>query len=186
MLAHEAASHLGLDRVLLVPYGEAPHKPIEPEPGPELRLEMCRAAARADELLEVSGIEIEREGPSYTFRTLELLSDRLQGEELFFLMGADVAAGLESWREPARVVKLARLAIAGRPGAVLDEAQAALERLGAGGRYELIRMPEIGVSSTLVRGRIAEGRSVRYLVPDAIAELIDERGIYRERLGARS
>jgi nicotinate-nucleotide adenylyltransferase len=114
------------------------------------------------------------------------LSDRHQGEELFFLMGADVAAGLESWREPARVIELAGLGIAGRPGSVLDEAEAALERLGASGRYELIRMPEIGVSSTLVRGRIAEGRSVRYLVPEAIARLIDERGIYRERLGARS
>ncbi len=184
MLAHEAAAQLELGRVLLVPYGEAPHKPIEPEPGPEVRLEMCRAAAGGDDLLEVSEIEVEREGPSYTVRTLELLADRAQRGQLYFLMGADVAAGLESWREPARVVELARLGIAGRPGTVLDEAEAVLDRLGAAGRYEVVRMPEIEVSSTMVRGRIAEGRSVRYLVPDRVVALIGERGIYRERVRA--
>ena len=187
MLAHEAAAQLGLDRVLLVPYGEAPHKPIESDPGPDVRLELCRAAAAGDELLEVSTIEIDREGPSYTFRTLELLGERRQGEELWFLMGADVAAGLESWREPARVVKLARLAIAGRQGTVLDEAEAVLERLNASTRHEVVRMPEIGVSSTMIRGRVAEGRAVRYLVPEPVLALIGARGIYRERVaGARS
>jgi nicotinate-nucleotide adenylyltransferase len=184
VLAGEAAAQLELERVLLVPYGEAPHKPIEADPGAEVRLEMCRAAAAADELFEASEVEVARAGPSYTFRTLELLSEQRQGEELCFLMGADVAAGLEAWREPGRVVELARLGIAGRPGTVLDQAEAALERLGAAGRAELIMMPEIGISSTLIRGRIAAGRSVRYLVPDAVAELIAERGLYRERVRA--
>jgi nicotinate-nucleotide adenylyltransferase len=184
VLAHEAAAQLGLERVLLVPYGEAPHKPIEPEPGPGVRLEMCRGAAGDDELLAVSEVEVARPGPSYSFRTLELLSDERQGEELCLLMGADVAAGLESWREPGRVVELARLGIAGRPGTALDEARAALERLGAADRAELIAMPEIEVSSTMIRGRIAAGRSVRYLVPDGVAALIAQRGLYRERVSA--
>jgi nicotinate-nucleotide adenylyltransferase len=178
VLAQEAASQLGLERVLLVPAGDAPHKRIDPEPGPELRLEMTRLAAEGDELLEVSPIEVERAGPSYTFRTLELLRDRWPDDELTFLMGADVAAHLDEWREPARVVELARLGIAARPGTVLDEAEATLERLGATARADLIRMPEIGVSSTWIRRRVAAGRPVRHLVPDAVAELIAERGLY--------
>jgi nicotinate-nucleotide adenylyltransferase len=176
VLAHEAAFQVGLERVLLVPAGEAPHRAIEPEPGPDVRLEMVRLAVSDDELLEASDVEVGREGPSYTFRTLELLHEARPGDELTFLMGADVAASLETWRRPERVLELARIGVAVRPGIELDEAEAALERLGA--EAEIIRMPELGVSSTRIRRRIARGRPVRYLVPDAIAELIEARGLY--------
>ncbi len=184
MLAEEAAHQLGLDEVLLIPSGEAPHKRIEPEPGPEVRLEMTQLAARGNERLTPSDVEVRREGPSYTFRTLELLNEERPGDELCFLMGADAAMGLESWREPQRVLELASLGIAGRPGIVLEEAEAALERLGHRGRYELVRMPELGVSSTRIRRRVADGRPIRYLVPDAVAELIREQGLYREGVRA--
>ena len=162
--------------MLLIPSGEAPHKRIEPEPGPRLRLEMTRLAAAEDELLEASEVEVARDGPSYSFRTLELLRDQRPDHEFTFLMGADVAAEFEQWREPRRVVELARLGIAGRPGTALDAAEAALERLGA--EAEIIRMPELGVSSTRVRRRIGRGRPIRYLVPDPILGLIRERGLY--------
>ncbi|MQA74817.1 MAG: nicotinate (nicotinamide) nucleotide adenylyltransferase [Solirubrobacterales bacterium] len=184
VLASEAASRLGLDRVLLVPVGEAPHKRIEGDPGAEARLEMTRLAAVDDELIEASDLEVAREGPSYSFRTLELLSAQRPEDQLFFLMGADVAAYLESWREPERVLELARLGVAARPGTVLDEAEAALERLGAADRAEVIPMPEIGVSSTRVRRRVAEGRPIRYLVPDAVAGFIAERDLYRQAVRA--
>lgn len=178
MLAHEAAFQLGLERVLLVPSGEAPHRRIEPEPGREVRLEMVRLAAAGDDLLEASDVEVRAEGPSYTFRTLEKLHDERPGDEFTFLMGADVAASLESWREPRRVLELARIGVAARPGTQLDEAEAALERLGGSARAEAIRMPELAVSSTRIRRRIASGRPVRYLVPDAVVALIAERGLY--------
>jgi len=184
VLAHEAADQLDLDRVVLMPTGEAPHKAIDPEPGAEVRLEMARRAAAGDELLEVSDLELREPGPSYTFRTLERLSDQWPGEQIHFLMGADVAAHLESWKRPERVVELARLGIAGRPGTTLDEAKSALERLDATGRAEWIRMPEIGVSSTEVRQRIAEGRSVKYLIPDRVIELIESSDLYREAVRA--
>ena len=176
MLAHEAASQLGLERVLLVPAGEAPHRTIEPEPGPDVRLEMVRMAAEGDDLLEASDLEVRRDGPSYTFRTLEVLHEERPGDELTFLMGADVAAALESWRRPERVVELARIGVAARPGSELDEAEAVLGRFGA--RAAAVPMPELGVSSTGIRERVAEGRSIRYLVPDAIAALIEGRGLY--------
>jgi nicotinate-nucleotide adenylyltransferase len=170
--------------VLLVPSGVAPHKRIEPEPGPEVRLEMTRLAAAGDDLLEVSDLEVRREGPSYSFRTLEELSAERPGEEILFLMGADVAAHLESWKRPARVLELARIGVAGRPGTALDEAEAALERLGAEERAEIVRMGEIAVSSTMIRRRVAQGGPVRYLVPDRVSELIAERGLYRQAVPA--
>ena len=176
MLAHEAASQLGLERVLLVPAGEAPHRSIEPEPGREVRLEMTKLAALDDDVVEASDLEVNRDGPSYTFRTLELLHEAQPGDQLTFLMGADVAASLEAWRQPERVLELARIGVAARPGTVLDEAESALERLGA--EAEVIRMPELGVSSTRIRRRIASGRPIRYLVPDQIAAFIVERGLY--------
>jgi len=178
VLAQEAATQLELERVLLVPAGEAPHKRIEPEPGKRVRLEMTEQAARDNDLLEASDIEVGREGPSYTHRTLELLAEGRGGDEFWFLMGADVAASIESWREPARVLELAGLGVAARAGTVLDDVEAALERLGTG-RHEVIRMPEIGVSSTRVRRRVAQGRPIRYLVPDAVVSYIAERGLYR-------
>ncbi len=176
MLAHEAACQLGLERVLLVPAGQAPHREIDPEPGADVRLEMVRAAAADDELLEACDIEVAREGPSYTYRTLELLHEQRPGAEFTFLMGADVAASLESWRRPERVLELARVGVAARPGTVIDEAEATLERLG--GRFEVVRMPEIAISSTRVRRRVARGRPLRYLVPEPVLRVISERGLY--------
>lgn len=179
MLAQEAAFQLGLERVLLMPVGESPYKRIDPEPGPEVRLEMARLAAAADERVEASDLETRRPGPSFTFRTLELLTEERPTDELVFLLGADVAAGLESWRAPSRVLELARLGIAARAGTAAEEAEAAVERLGGGDRAEIVRMPEIGVSSTGIRRRVASGRPIRYLVPDAVAQLIADRGLYR-------
>ncbi len=185
MLAQEAASQLQLERVLLVPTGEAPHKVIEPEPGPEVRLEMTRMAAAGDELLEVLDWEVAKPGPSYTYLTLERLVEFHPDDELWLLMGADMAASLESWKEPERVVELARIGIAARPGTAMADAEAALERLGALGRAELVAMPEIGVSSTAIRERVAAGRPIRYLVGDGVREAIERRGLYREAVAAR-
>lgn len=183
VLAQEAIAGLELDRLVAVPTGEAPHKRIEPEPGAELRLEMARLAFGPLERVTVSDIEISREGPSYAYRTLELLADELPGSQLTFVMGADVAAGLESWRRPERVLELARIAIAARPGVDSSVLDGVLERLG-GQPAETVEMPPIGVSSTMVRERVASGRPIRWLVPEPVAGLIGERGIYREGVPA--
>jgi nicotinate-nucleotide adenylyltransferase len=184
VLAHEAAFQLGLDRVVMVPTGRAPHKAIDPEPGADVRLEMATLVAAGDALVEVSELEVRDPGPSYTFRTLERLSEQRPGEQIWFLMGADVAASLESWKRPERVLELARLGIAARPGTATDDAEAALERLGAEDRAEWIRMPEIGVSSTRIRRRVAQRRPIRYLTPDPVLELIEAMDLYREAVRA--
>jgi nicotinate-nucleotide adenylyltransferase len=178
VLAQEAAAQLGLDEVLLVPAGEAPHKRIDPEPGKRVRLEMAELAAAGDEVARASDIEVARGGPSYTYETLQMLAERDPDDEHWFLMGADIAAAIEQWREPGEVVALAGLGIAARAGTVLDEVEAALERLG-GTRWEVIGMPEIGISSTWVRRRVAQGRPIRHLVPDAVVDYIAEQGLYR-------
>jgi nicotinate-nucleotide adenylyltransferase len=180
VLAQEASAQLGLARVVLVPTGRAPHKRIPDDPGSDVRLELARAAADggpvAVEDFEV--VEAHRaEEPSYTFRTLEALKQK-GNDDLVWIMGADAAAGLAQWRKPERIVELARIAVAGRAGVDRAAVEEVLEQLGGGQRAEFLDMPEIGVSSTLVRERVASGRPVRYLVPDAVAELIDRKGLY--------
>jgi nicotinate-nucleotide adenylyltransferase len=105
-------------------------------------------------------------------------------DETWLLMGADMAASLESWMKPERVVELARIGIAARPGTPIAEAEAALERLGVRERAEVVRMPELDVSSTGIRERVAAGRPTRYLVPDGVRDAIERRGLYREAVAA--
>ena len=93
-------------------------------------------------------------------------------------MGADVAAHLDELARPARVLELARIGVATRPGTAIDEAEATLERLGGGERADMVRMPELGVSSTRIRRRVAQGRPVRYLVTDGVLEMIEAEGLY--------
>jgi nicotinate-nucleotide adenylyltransferase len=157
----------------------APHKEIEDDPGADLRFEMARLAAEGEDGVEASGLEIGRDEVSYSYRTLELLTEAEPERELYFLLGADMAAELASWREPARVVELARLGVVPRPGLAIGAVRSALERLGAADRAEIIDMPPCGASSTTVRQRTREGRPLRHLVPDAVIGLIEERGLYR-------
>jgi nicotinate-nucleotide adenylyltransferase len=178
VLAQEALFSLGLDEVILVPTGEAPHKRIDPEPGAEVRLAMTRAAVEGVDGMSVSDIEVNREGPSYAYRTLELLLDELSGSDLTFVMGADVAAGLESWERPERVVELARIAVAARPGVDRSVAVDTVKRLGSGREPVVLEMPELEISSTMVRERVAAGKPVRWLVPVTVAEMIREQGVY--------
>jgi nicotinate-nucleotide adenylyltransferase len=179
-LAQEALWQLELDEVVLVPTGQAPHKRIADDPGREQRLAMTRLAATEDSRFSVSTVEVEREGPSYTYETLELLARERGDTELVFVMGADAAVGLESWREPERVVELARIAVARRSGVSDAEVGAVLRSLGASDsrKATMLEMPQFGVSSSAVRERAALGRPLRYLVPESVARFIEEKGVY--------
>jgi len=177
-LAQEALWQLGLGEVILMPTGEAPHKRIADDPGREQRLAMTRLAAADDPRFSVSTLETERDGPSYTYETLERLGSERGDTELVFVMGADAAVGLESWREPERVAELARIAVARRSGVSNSDVSAVMRSLGAD-RVTMLEMPEFGVSSSVVRERAAAGRPLRYLVPEPVARFIDEKGVYR-------
>jgi len=178
--ASEAAAQLGLDRVLLTPVFIAPHKQASADPGPAERLELCRLAAAGDERLEVCELEIAREGRSYTVDTLRELRARAPQDELTFILGADVALGLADWREPEAVLSLATLAVAERDGTARDDVVARLgQALPGAAALHFFEMPRIDVSSSQIRSRVAAGRPIRYLVPDAVAERIRRAALYR-------
>jgi nicotinate-nucleotide adenylyltransferase len=176
--AQEAYLQLGLDRVTLIPARIPPHKPVEHEPGAEHRLELCRLAIRGDERLDVSEIEIAREGPSYTVDTLEELHSRAPDQELFLIVGGDIAAGLPTWHRPERVLSLATLAVAKRRGTSRAAVDEALGSLSGGERTRFFRMPRIGISSTMLRERVRDGQPIRYYAPDAVGRYIGAHRLY--------
>jgi nicotinate-nucleotide adenylyltransferase len=177
--AQEAHRELGLDRVMFIPAAIPPHKPVEAEPGPEHRLELCRLAIRGDDRFVVSDLELRRPGPSYTVDTLKALSSQSPTDELFLILGGDIAAGLPQWREPEQVLELATVAIAKRRGTPRGTVQTGLDQLKGGNRARFFQMPRIGISSTMVRRRVRAGQPIRYFVPDGVRDYIETHGLYR-------
>jgi nicotinate-nucleotide adenylyltransferase len=177
--AQEARAQLRLDRVVLMPVHTPPHKEAVDDPGPEARLALCRAAIAADPELEVSALEVQRGGPSYTVDTLRALHGLREGDELTFIVGGDMASSLPDWREPEAVLELARVAVAEREEHRRQEIAERVGALnGAGERVVFFTMPRLDISSSDIRRRIAERRPVRWLVPDAVAGEIEQRGLY--------
>jgi nicotinate-nucleotide adenylyltransferase len=176
--AQEAYLQLSLDRVMLIPARIPPHKPVDEEPGAEHRLELCRVAIAGDERFTVCDLEVRRSGPSYTVDTLKELHSQAPDNELFLIVGGDVAAGLPEWREPEEVLSLATLAVAKRRGTSRTAVERALQGLRGGERSEFFRMPRIGVSSTMIRRRARARQPNKYLVPDAVASYIDQHQLY--------
>ena len=178
--ASEAAAQLGLDRVLLTPVAAPPHKDAERDPGPQERLELCRLAIAGDERLDVCELEVTRGGSSYTVDTLRELHARTPEDHLTFIAGGDIALGLPDWHEPEAVLGLARLAVAQRSGSHRDDVAARIAQHFPDAPPPLFfDMPRLDISSSQIRRRIAEGRPIRYLVPDPVAERIARGRLYR-------
>jgi nicotinate-nucleotide adenylyltransferase len=182
--AQEARAQLELDRVVLMPVHTPPHKEALDDPGPEVRLALCHAAAAGDEELEVSTLELERGGPSYTVDTLRALHGSREGDDLTFIVGGDMASSLPTWREPEVVLELARMAVAEREEHRRSEIAERVGALrGAPERIVFFAMPRLDISSSDVRARIAGGRPIRWLVPGAVADEIERRGLYGATAG---
>lgn len=172
LLCEYAAEQLGLDRVVIVPTGLPSHRP-QPRETPAQRLRLAQAAADGNPLLTVSRLEVDRPGPSYMADTLHALGDRYSGSTLVLLMGADQFRSLPTWHEPETVARLAQIAVAARPGSDLvaaDHSEAIVR----------IEMPQLEISSSAIRERAASGRSIRYLVSDAVCALVERELLYRE------
>lgn len=180
-LAEASREALLLDRVVFVPAGD-PWRKAGREVTPAAdRLAMTRAAIEGLPWAEVSDIEVRRDGPSYTADTLEALA--ADGGEWWFILGADALADMRHWRSPDRIVALARLAVARRPDASLEDALAALDALvpGIRSRVDEVPMPLLEVSATDLRARLRDGRPVDNLVPAGVLRVIEERGLYGRR-----
>ena len=176
--AQEAHCQLDLDVVVWIPVGAAPHREIEADPGAEARFEMVEMAVGADERFRVSRIELEREGPSYTVDTLRELKERGPEDELFLILGGDQAATLPSWHEPEALLGLATIAVFERASASRNAIVIRLSRLRGAERLRFLQMPRVDISSTMVRRRASEGKPIRYLVPDKVANLIGAQSLY--------
>ena len=183
VMAQEALDQLDLDRVVFMPVAVPPHKEARDDIGAEGRVELCELAVDDEERLAVSTLEVDRGGASYTVDTLRVLHDLEPEHELIFIVGGDMAQSLPSWREPEAILGLARLAVAEREGVRREDIARRLDSLHSGDRVVFFDMPRIDVSSSAIRRRVAEGRPIRYLVPDRVAAAIAERGLYRQPAG---
>lgn len=170
IVASEACGALRLDRLLFLPSATPPHKRGQVEASAEQRLEMVRRAVAGDARFGVEELELRREGASYTVDTLRILRERDPGCELFFLVGVDQVREFHTWREPEEVARLARLAVVSRGGEQIGTSDLPLQR---------VDVTRIDLSSTDVRRRVRNGESIRYLVPDAVREMIEHEGLYR-------
>ena len=176
--AQEALGQLELDRVLLVPVHEPPHKGIEVDPGVAHRVELCRLAVAGEERLDVSLADADVPGRSFTVDTLRRLHERSPGDHLTFIVGGDMALSLPTWREPEAILELAEIAVAEREGIRRIDIMDRLAGLPAD-RISFFDMPRLDISSSLVRRYVAAGRPIRHLVPDAVERYIADAGLYR-------
>ena len=180
ILAEAAAEHLALDQVLFVPAGLQPLKQGRPTAPAEHRVHMVELAIADNPRFALSRVDVDHAGPSYTVDTL----DRLRAAwgpiaQFWFIVGLDSLATLRAWRDPAGILTRARLAVAPRAGVAVDlpALTAALPVLPD--RLDHIPAPLIEISASDLRARAAAGRSLRYLVPDAVAAYIAAAGLYR-------
>jgi len=182
ILAQEAFQALGLSQVLFVPAGE-PWRKAGRELSPrEVRLAMMRLAVGGNPGFAVSTAEVDRPGPSYTAETLAELRQQFDSEiELFFIMGADSLADFPHWHQPARILELARLAVAER-SPLGDEGfeEGIPEELAEALRERVVwlPMPLVAISASAVRERVRQGLSIRYWVPEAVEEYIHGHRLY--------
>jgi nicotinate-nucleotide adenylyltransferase len=178
-IAEEARWALDLQQVIFVPAARQPFKLQSSSADAEHRLAMVRLACAANPAFGVSDSELQRVAPSYTIDTLTHFRTQFGAQvDLYFILGADAARDLPRWHRADELVRLARFAVVGRPGVVLDRQQLEQELPGIAARLTLIEGPQLTISSTALRQRLAEGRPVRYQLPEPVYEYIHAHGLY--------
>jgi len=172
---------LGLEKVLFIPAYVAPHK-IGGEFAPvDDRYKMTELAITSNPYLELSDIELRRQGVSYTYDTVVALQEQYGSEyELFFIIGADSVAELASWHRVREIMQVCTFVAATRPGFALT-VDKVIETFGDLGEKRILWVdtPEVDISSTEIRERVKKGHSIKELVPKAVAEYIQQKDLYR-------
>jgi nicotinate-nucleotide adenylyltransferase len=178
VLAENARVQLHLDYVLFAVAGQPPHKPGRPITPSHHRLAMVEAAIADNPACVLSRVDLDRPGPHYTVEMLALLRREYPEAELFFLVGGDSLAQFLTWRDPAGIVRLARLAVMPRPGH--EPALASLEQVLPGLRERLVWLdaPALDIAASDLRRRVREGLPIRYLVPPPVEAYIHEYRLY--------
>lgn len=179
--AEEALVQFNLDKVIFMPTGQPVAKSHERVTPAEHRYLMTVLATATNPDFEVSRMEVDREGPTYTVDTLRALRAHYgAATELFFITGADAVWEILTWKDPAEVAGLATFIAATRPGYDLARGLQMHERLATGFSIEHIEVPALAISSTDLRRRVAERRPIRYLTPEPVVAYILKNGLYRE------
>jgi nicotinate-nucleotide adenylyltransferase len=171
--AENAREALALDEVVFVPAGSPPHR-SQPLSSSLDRFAMVAVATAAHPAFVPCDLELSREGPSYTADTLAALRRDRPTDALFLIVGSDTFPEMQTWKDPERLFALCTVAVADRPG--MGDAPGA--RSGSSVAVERVPGPGLPISATEVRRRVREGKSVRYLVPEAVADYIVKRGLY--------
>ncbi len=179
ILAEQCREACRLEQVWFVVAGAPPHKQGERTPVAH-RLEMVRIAIAGHQAFQVSDLEARGPGPHYSVETLQSVRSERPGDDLFFLIGADSLVDLPTWRNPAEIARLATIVVVNRPG--IDRAdQARLPSFGPDAHpLQTVTIPPIGIASKDLRRRLAEQKSIRYLVPRGVEAYIAAQGLYRE------
>lgn len=170
LVARAAVEALELEELRFIPAAEQPFKLGQKAAPAADRVAMLRAAIEGAPGFAVETLEVDRGGVSYTVETLRRLKEREPGRSFILLLGADAAADLPRWREADEVLTLARVAVFARPGYPIPDAPWVSAKVPA---------PALDISATDLRQRVAAGRPIRYYVPDVVATMVAQRGLYR-------
>jgi len=173
IMAEAALEDLSLDRVIFMPSAVPPHKPGSGITAVAHRIEMVRRATADNPRFEVSELEASRPAPSYTIDTVRELESTLDGGRLHFIMGADSLTQFFSWKDPLALLSSCEFAVAPRPGVELGEADPRILE-----RARILSAPAIDLSSSDIRERVRQGRTIRYLVPPEVSAYIAEKKLY--------
>lgn len=179
--AEQAREAFALDAVIFIPTGIPAFKQdLRVTPG-RVRLEMCRMAVASNPHFDVSTLEVAREGVTYTVDTLKVLRDYYpETVEFYFITGADAVCSILKWRGSAQLAQLARFIAVTRPGYTLSAEQREIIRKHGNFAINYLETTELNVSSTDLRRRVAEGKSIRYLTMQNVYDYIEEQGLYRD------
>jgi nicotinate-nucleotide adenylyltransferase len=185
VIAEDAYAYLQLEKVLFVPAYQPPHKPPGSYSAFEHRVNMLKLAIAHNPHFELSLIEAERHGPSYTVDTLRELQDDMGPEvTLYLIIGMDSLANILSWYCPAELLKLCRMVVAERAGYQVDLAALEGELPGLQDALELIDTPELSISSTDLQERLQRGLPIRYQLPAQVEAYIRKHKLYLQAEGA--
>jgi len=183
ILAEQCREQAGLDEVWFIPAARPPHKLDDPQAPFDARVEMLRLAVAGQPAFRIDVLEAERDGPSYTADTLEVLDRRHPNHAWSLLLGGDSLVDLPSWRDPQRILRRAGLVVMERPGSPVIGADGLARslRLPIGAKLDLrkVDVPLIDLSSRDIRGRVAAGRSIRYMAPRDVEVYVLDNRLYR-------
>jgi nicotinate-nucleotide adenylyltransferase len=168
ILAREALELFQLEKIIFVPAAVSPFK-AAPAAGGEIRLSMVKAAIEGEARFSVDDCELQRQPPSYTIDTIKEIRRREEDAEIYYLLGEDNVAGLPNWHRFSELEKMVQFAV--------------LDRGGTGSKHAFAMVPRrVDISATDIRNRVALNRSIRYLVPAAVEEIIRQGNLYREQV----